>query len=318
MTPEEAVMTQESDASMPDVAQSGVSGPGVSESGAVVDGMTSPGPRIDVSGAAMGHTRADTQTVFRCDDIHVYYTDFLALRDVSLDIAAHEVTAFIGPSGCGKTTFLRCFNRMNDLIEGARVEGSINYHGVELYQDEVDPVEVRRRVGMVFQKPNPFPKSIYDNIAYGPRLAGAKRSELDDIVERSLTRAALWDEVRDRLKTSAYGLSGGQQQRLCIARAIAVQPDVVLMDEPCSALDPIATGRIEELIAELKTEYTILIVTHNMQQAARISDMTAFFSVQANEMGQRTGELVEYAPTSLIFTNPEDPRTEAYITGRVG
>ncbi len=318
MTPEEAVMTQESDASMPDVAQSGVSGPGVSEPGAVVDGMTSPGPRIDVSGAAMGHTRADTQTVFRCDDVHVYYTDFLALRDVSLDIAAHEVTAFIGPSGCGKTTFLRCFNRMNDLIEGARVEGSINYHGVELYQDEVDPVEVRRRVGMVFQKPNPFPKSIYDNIAYGPRLAGAKRSELDDIVERSLTRAALWDEVRDRLKTSAYGLSGGQQQRLCIARAIAVQPDVVLMDEPCSALDPIATGRIEELIAELKTEYTIIIVTHNMQQAARISDMTAFFSVQANEMGQRTGELVEYAPTSLIFTNPDDPRTEAYITGRVG
>ena len=313
MTPEEAVMTQESDASMPDA-----NAPARSEPGAVVDGMTSPGPRIDVSGAAMGHTRADTQTVFRCDDVHVYYTDFLALRDVSLDIAAHEVTAFIGPSGCGKTTFLRCFNRMNDLIEGARVEGSINYHGVELYQDEVDPVEVRRRVGMVFQKPNPFPKSIYDNIAYGPRLAGAKRSELDDIVERSLTRAALWDEVRDRLKTSAYGLSGGQQQRLCIARAIAVQPDVVLMDEPCSALDPIATGRIEELIAELKTEYTIIIVTHNMQQAARISDMTAFFSVQANEMGQRTGELVEYAPTSLIFTNPDDPRTEAYITGRVG
>ena len=318
MTPEEAVMTQESDASVPDVAQSDVSGPDGSEPDAVVDGMTSSGPRIDVSGAATGHTRADAQTVFRCDDVHVYYTDFLALRNVSLNIAAHEVTAFIGPSGCGKTTFLRCFNRMNELIEGARVEGSINYHGVELYQDEVDPVEVRRRVGMVFQKPNPFPKSIYDNIAYGPRLAGAKRSELDDIVERSLTRAALWDEVRDRLKTSAYGLSGGQQQRLCIARAIAVQPDVVLMDEPCSALDPIATGRIEELIAELKTEYTIIIVTHNMQQAARISDMTAFFSVQANEMGQRTGELVEYAPTSLIFTNPDDPRTEAYITGRVG
>ena len=301
-------MTQEPDATAPEVM-------------ATAETVASQHPRIDVSGAAatpMAADRADTQTVFRCDDVHVYYGDFLALRNVSLSIAVHEVTAFIGPSGCGKTTFLRCFNRMNELIEGARVEGSINYHGVELYQDEVDPVEVRRRVGMVFQKPNPFPKSIYDNIAYGPRLAGAKRSELDDIVERSLTRAALWDEVRDRLKTSAYGLSGGQQQRLCIARAIAVQPDVVLMDEPCSALDPIATGRIEELIAELKTDYTIIIVTHNMQQAARISDMTAFFSVQANEMGQRTGELVEYAPTSLIFTNPEDPRTEAYITGRVG
>ncbi len=301
-------MTQEPDATVPEVT-------------VTAETAASQHTRIDVSGAAaapMAANRADTQTVFHCDGVHVYYADFLALRNVSLNIAAHEVTAFIGPSGCGKTTFLRCFNRMNDLIEGARVEGSINYHGVELYQDEVDPVEVRRRVGMVFQKPNPFPKSIYDNIAYGPRLAGAKRSELDDIVERSLTRAALWDEVRDRLKTSAYGLSGGQQQRLCIARAIAVQPDVVLMDEPCSALDPIATGRIEELIAELKTEYTIIIVTHNMQQAARISDMTAFFSVQANEMGQRTGELVEYAPTSLIFTNPDDPRTEAYITGRVG
>ena len=276
--------------------------------------------RVDVSSAATAAPggRADAQVVFECDDINVYYGDFLALRDVSLGIAAHEVTAFIGPSGCGKTTFLRCFNRMNDLIEGARVEGGIHYRGVDLYHDEIDPVEVRRRVGMVFQKPNPFPKSIYDNIAYGPRLAGVKRSELDDAVESSLTRAALWDEVKDRLKTSAYGLSGGQQQRLCIARAIAVQPDVVLMDEPCSALDPIATGRIEELIAELKTDYTIIIVTHNMQQAARISDMTAFFSVQANDIGQRTGLLVEYAPTSLIFTNPDDPRTEAYITGRVG
>jgi phosphate transport system ATP-binding protein len=272
-----------------------------------------------VSGAAAAPgQRPEAGTVFECADVDVYYSDFRALRDVSLDVAEHEVTALIGPSGCGKSTFLRCFNRMNDLIEGARVEGTVNYYGVDLYQDEVDPVEVRRRVGMVFQKPNPFPKSIYDNIAYGPRLAGVKRSALDDVVEGSLTRAALWDEVKDRLKMSAYGLSGGQQQRLCIARAIAVQPDVVLMDEPCSALDPIATGRIEELIAELKTEYTIIIVTHNMQQAARISDMTAFFSVQANEMGHRTGELVEYAPTSLIFTNPDDPRTEAYITGRVG
>ena len=305
-------MTQEPDASVPDVPVSGapVSGAGLT--------AASPGPRIDVSGAASPQVRADNETVFECSGVDVYYSDFRALRDVSLNVAAHEVTALIGPSGCGKSTFLRCFNRMNDLIEGARVDGTINYHGVDLYLDEVDPVEVRRRIGMVFQKPNPFPKSIYDNIAYGPRLAGVKRSELDDVVEGSLRGAALWDEVKDRLKSSAYGLSGGQQQRLCIARAIAVQPDVVLMDEPCSALDPIATGRIEELIAELKTEYTIIIVTHNMQQAARISDMTAFFSVQANELGHRTGELVEYAPTSLIFTNPDDPRTEAYITGRVG
>ncbi len=299
-------MSQEPEASASDVT--------------VPDALAPASPaRIDVSAvAAMAPQRVETSTVFECADVDVYYTDFRALRDVTLDVNSHEVTALIGPSGCGKTTFLRCFNRMNDLIEGARVEGTIHYHGVNLYQDEVDPVEVRRRVGMVFQKPNPFPKSIYDNIAYGPRLAGVKRSEIDDVVEGSLTRAALWDEVKDRLKMSAYGLSGGQQQRLCIARAIAVQPDVVLMDEPCSALDPIATGRIEELIAELKTDYTIIIVTHNMQQAARISDMTAFFSVQANEMGQRTGELVEYAPTSLIFTNPDDPRTEAYITGRVG
>ncbi|WP_419842540.1 phosphate ABC transporter ATP-binding protein PstB [Candidatus Poriferisodalis sp.] len=284
--------------------------------------------RIDVSGVTVAsgrHSEIEAETdetgtsnVFECADVDVYYGDFRALRDVTLDVAEHQVSALIGPSGCGKSTFLRCFNRMNELIEGARVEGTINYYGVDLYQDQVDPVEVRRRVGMVFQKPNPFPKSIYDNIAYGPRLAGVKRSQLDDVVEGSLTRAALWDEVKDRLKSSAYGLSGGQQQRLCIARAIAVQPDVVLMDEPCSALDPIATGRIEELIAELKADYTIIIVTHNMQQAARISDMTAFFSVQADERGQRTGELVEVAPTSAIFTNPEDPRTEAYITGRVG
>ena len=305
VNPEKALMTQESEASA---------------SEAPLPGAPAREPtRIDVSAVtAAAPQRVESRTVFECADVDVYYTDFRALRDVTLDVAEHEVTALIGPSGCGKSTFLRCFNRMNDLIEGARVEGTVNYYGVDLYQDEVDPVEVRRRVGMVFQKPNPFPKSIYDNVAYGPRLAGVKRSEIDDVIEGSLTRAALWDEVKDRLKMSAYGLSGGQQQRLCIARAIAVQPDVVLMDEPCSALDPIATGRIEELIAELKTDYTIIIVTHNMQQAARISDMTAFFSVQANEMGQRTGELVEYAPTSLIFTNPDDPRTEAYITGRVG
>ena len=315
MNPEKALMTQEPDARASDVSDAS----DATASDVPAAAATGVHARIDVSGAAATPgQRPEAGTVFECAEVDVYYDDFRALRDVSLDVAEHEVTAFIGPSGCGKTTFLRCFNRMNDLIEGARVDGTIHYHGVNLYQDEVDPVEVRRRVGMVFQKPNPFPKSIYDNIAYGPRLAGVKRSALDDVVEGSLTRAALWDEVKDRLKMSAYGLSGGQQQRLCIARAIAVQPDVVLMDEPCSALDPIATGRIEELIAELKTEYTIIIVTHNMQQAARISDMTAFFSVQANEMGHRTGELVEYAPTSLIFTNPDDPRTEAYITGRVG
>ena len=260
----------------------------------------------------------DAPIVFNASGIDVYYGAFRALRDVDLDINMHQVMALIGPSGCGKSTFLRCFNRMNDLIEGARVDGTMLYHGVDLYDDRVDPVEVRRRIGMVFQKPNPFPKSIFDNIAYGPKLAGTKKSELDDVVEQSLQRAALWDEVKDRLNSSAYGLSGGQQQRLCIARAIAVQPDVVLMDEPCSALDPIATGRIEELISELKSEYTIIIVTHNMQQAARISDRTAFFSVKLNDEGMRTGELIEVGATQQIFTNPEDERTEAYITGKVG
>tara|TARA_B100001540_G_C15810555_1_gene644308 strand:+ start:145 stop:768 length:624 start_codon:yes stop_codon:yes gene_type:complete len=207
---------------------------------------------------------------------------------------------------------------MNDLIEGARVDGEMRYHGLDLYDQNIDAVEVRRRIGMVFQKPNPFPKSIYDNVAFGPRIGGVKKSELDNVVEKSLRRAALWDEVKDRLGDSAYGLSGGQQQRLCIARTIAVEPDVVLMDEPCSALDPIATARIEELIAELKTQYTIVIVTHNMQQAARISDRTAFFSVEVSDSGRRTGQLVEIDRTEQIFTNPEDPRTEAYITGRVG
>jgi phosphate transport system ATP-binding protein len=237
-----------------------------------------------------------------------------------MSVRRHEITAFIGPSGCGKTTVLRCFNRMNDLIEGARVEGAINYHGVNLYGDKVNAVEVRRRIGMVFQKPNPFPKSIYDNIAYGPRIAGTKKkSELDDIVERSLRRAALWDEVKDRLKASALGMSGGQQQRLCIARAVAVDPEVILMDEPCSALDPIATARIEDLMREIKTEYTIVIVTHNMQQAARVSDATAFYSTEVNpESDVRTGLLVEFDRTEKIFSNPSDQRTENYITGRFG
>ena len=255
--------------------------------------------------------------VFQLEGLSVYYGDFLAVADVTLSVLAHEITAFIGPSGCGKSTILRCFNRMNDLIEIARVEGKLSYHGVDLYGPQVDPVEVRRRIGMVFQKPNPFPKSIYENVAFGPRIAG-QRSNLDDLVEETLQRAALWDEVKDKLGDPALALSGGQQQRLCIARAIATQPEVVLMDEPCSALDPIATLKIEELMQELKKEYTILIVTHNMQQAARVSDRTAFFSVDVNDLGQRTGHLVEHDTTNKIFTTPSRPETEAYITGRFG
>ena len=258
--------------------------------------------------------------VFELRDLSAYYGDFRAVRDVTLDVRQREITAFIGPSGCGKSTVLRCLNRMNDLIPGARAEGTVSYHGVDLYGPRVDPVEVRRRVGMVFQKPNPFPKSIYDNIAYGPRLHGRKRKGgLDDVVEESLQKAALWDEVKDRLKDSANGLSGGQQQRLCIARAIATRPDVLLMDEPCSALDPIATARIEDLMQEIKDEFTIVIVTHNMQQAARVSDATAFFSTEVNpESDRRTGVLVEFDRTETIFSNPSDERTENYITGRFG
>jgi phosphate transport system ATP-binding protein len=258
--------------------------------------------------------------VFEVRDLAAYYGDFRAVREVTLNVRQNEITAFIGPSGCGKTTVIRCFNRMNDLIIGARAEGTLNYHGVPLYGPGVDPVEVRRRIGMVFQKPNPFPKSIYDNIAYGPRLFGTKkRGQLDEVVETSLQKAALWDEVKDRLKESAMGLSGGQQQRLCIARAIATRPDVVLMDEPCSALDPIATARIEDLMQEIKTEFTIVIVTHNMQQAARVSDATAFFSTEVNpESDRRTGVLVEFDRTETIFSNPSDERTENYITGRFG
>ena len=258
--------------------------------------------------------------VFRTRDLAVYYGDFRAVRDVNVDINGQEITAFIGPSGCGKSTVLRCFDRMNDLIVGARVEGKVEYHGIDLYDKDVDAVEVRRRVGMVFQKPNPFPKSIYDNLAFGPRLNGVKKKgELDAIVESSLKRAALWDEVKDRLKASAMGLSGGQQQRLCIARCIAVEPDVILMDEPCSALDPIATARIEDLMQEIKRDFTIIIVTHNMQQAARVSDRTAFFTTEVNpESDRRTGVLVEFDATEKIFSNPSDERTEAYVTGRFG
>ena len=258
--------------------------------------------------------------LFTTVGLSVYYGSFCAVRDVDLTIKEHEITAFIGPSGCGKTTVLRCFNRMNDQIVGARVEGTVRYHGVNLYDPAVNAVEVRRRIGMVFQKANPFPKSIYANIAYGPRLTGLRnKAELDEIVERSLRGAALWDEVKDRLKASGLSLSGGQQQRLCIARAIAVEPDVILMDEPCSALDPIATARIEELMQEMKEHYTIVIVTHNMQQAARVSDKVAFFTTEVNSEGdRRTGVLVEFGRTAKMYSNPSDVRTERYVTGRFG
>ena len=259
----------------------------------------------------------EQEVVFGVEDLSVYYGAFRAVRNISLPVYGNQITALIGPSGCGKTTFLRCLNRMNDLIEGARVEGTVLYHGVDLYDPQVDAVEVRRRIGMVFQKPNPFPKSIYDNVAFGPKIAGYKGS-MDDVVEESLRRAALWDEVKDKLKDSGLALSGGQQQRLCIARAIATRPDVILMDEPCSALDPIATTRIEDLMRELVSDYTIVIVTHNMQQAARVSDRTAFFTVEVSDAGARTGMVVEYDRTETIFTNPSDPRTEAYVTGRFG
>ncbi len=258
-----------------------------------------------------------TAPVFEARDVSVHYGDFPAVRGIDLDIQRNRITAIIGPSGCGKSTLIRCFNRMNDLIPGARVGGKIHYHSLDLYAPEVDPVEVRRRIGMVFQKPNPFPKSVFENIAFGPRVNGV-RTGLDEIVERSLRRAALWDEVKDKLSDSANSLSGGQQQRLCIARAIAVEPDVILMDEPCSALDPIATNHIEDLMAELKSQYSIVIVTHNMQQAARVADMTAFLTVEVDEEGRRTGVLVEYDHTRAIFTNPADQRTEDYVTGRVG
>jgi phosphate transport system ATP-binding protein len=254
------------------------------------------------------------EPIFQLDDVTVSYGDKPAVRNVSFDIARHEITALIGPSGCGKSTLIRCLNRMNDLIPTARVEGKVVYHGQDLYGAEVDAVEVRKRIGMVFQKPNPFPKSIYDNIAFGPRVLGMK-GDMDEIVERALQHAAVWDEVKDRLKTNAFGMSGGQQQRLCIARCLAVEPDVILMDEPCSALDPISTGKIEDLMMDLKREYSIVIVTHNMQQAARVSDKTAFFTVTPED---RVGMLVEFDDTETVFTNPAEPSTEAYVTGKVG
>jgi phosphate transport system ATP-binding protein len=260
------------------------------------------------------------ESVFETQNVSIYYGSFRAVTDVSLTIHENEITAFIGPSGCGKTTVLRTLNRLNDLVIGARVEGDVHYRGASLYAKDVSPIAVRRRIGMVFQKPNPFPKSIYDNVAYGPRINGERnKGRLNEIVERSLRQGALWDEVKDRLNKSALGLSGGQQQRLCIARTLAVEPDVVLMDEPCSALDPIATGAIEDLMQEIKSEYTIVIVTHNMQQATRVSDRTAFFSVLINEKSDtRTGTLVEYDRTAKMFQDPNDSRTKAYVTGRMG
>jgi phosphate transport system ATP-binding protein len=262
--------------------------------------------------------RAAREPIFRLENVTVSYGPKPAVRDITFDIGRNEITALIGPSGCGKSTLIRCLNRMNDLIPSASVAGKVLYRGQDLYAADVDAVEVRKRIGMVFQKPNPFPKSIYDNIAFGPRVLGMK-GDMDEIVERALHDAALWDEVKDRLRTNAFGMSGGQQQRLCIARCLAVEPDVILMDEPCSALDPISTGKIEDLMMELEKDYSIVIVTHNMQQAARVSDKTAFFTVELDEGEKhRTGRVVEFDDTEKIFTNPSDPRTEAYVTGKVG
>jgi phosphate transport system ATP-binding protein len=270
-----------------------------------------------LEGAPPHVERKPREAVFELDDVMVSYAAKPAVKGVTFEIGKNEITALIGPSGCGKSTLIRCFNRMNDLIPTARVEGKVLYHGQDLYDSSVDAVEVRKRIGMVFQKPNPFPKSIYDNIAFGPRVLGMKGS-MDEIVENALRHAALWDEVKDRLKTNAFGMSGGQQQRLCIARCLAVEPDVILMDEPCSALDPISTGKIEDLMLKLKTEFSIVIVTHNMQQAARVSDKTAFFTVELDDQENRSGRVVEFDNTEKIFTNPADPRTEAYVTGKVG
>ena len=268
-----------------------------------------------------GSTRGEiVQPIMELRNLNVYYGDFHAVRDISLDVGANQITAFIGPSGCGKSTVLRCLNRTNDLVPSARVTGGIDYRGHDLYGPTVDPIEVRRRVGMVFQKPNPFPKSIFDNIAYGPRVTGMKlnKTETADLVEHALNKAGLWAEVKDKLDQSGFALSGGQQQRLCIARAIATSPDILLMDEPCASLDPIATSLIEDLMLELVNDYTVVIVTHNMQQAARVSDRTAFFSAKIDDAGQRFGHLVEMDQTSKIFTNPSDTRTEDYISGRFG
>ncbi len=272
-------------------------------------------PLSDKSGSPEKSTRLEVELETR--DLSVYYGFHLAVKQVSLKIPKNHITAFIGPSGCGKSTILRCFNRMNDLIPGAKVEGSVIFHGKNIYDPDVDPSEVRRRVGLVFQKPNPFPKSIYDNIAFGPRINGYQ-GDLDELVERTLRQAVLWDEVKDKLKMSGLSLSGGQQQRLCIARTLAIQPEVILMDEPCASLDPISTLRIEELLKELGRRYTIIIVTHNMQQAARVSDFTAFFNTELDDEGVRYGRMVEFDRTEKIFNSPANRETEEYVSGRFG
>jgi phosphate transport system ATP-binding protein len=281
--------------------------------------VTRHAPRPDHTGHK-GREHRPVFSIITAENLDVHYGSFHAVRHASMVIGRNQITAMIGPSGCGKSTVLRCFNRMNDLIPGARVDGKVLYHGQDLYAADVDPTEVRRRIGMVFQKPNPFPKSIYDNVAYGPRVTGMnlRKPAMNALVEEALEAAALWDEVKDKLGESALSLSGGQQQRLCIARAIATKPEVILMDEPCSALDPIATTRIEDLMQDLVRQYTIIIVTHNMQQAARVSDRTAFFTANVDRSGQRYGELVEFDLTSVIFTSPADSRTEDYISGRFG
>jgi len=278
----------------------------------------SPGlPRALPKVEARDRSAVAKAAIFKLRDVNVSYGGVTAVEDVTFDLLENEITAFIGPSGCGKSTLIRCLNRMNDLIPSAGVAGQVLYHDQDLYAANIDPVQVRKRIGMVFQKPNPFPKSIYENIAFGPRVLGMK-GDMDEIVEKALRKGALWEEVKDRLKSNAFGMSGGQQQRLCIARTMAVEPDVILMDEPCSALDPISTGAIEELMLELKRNYSIVIVTHNMQQAARVSDRTAFFNVDKLEEGKRVGKLVEFAPTEKIFTKPDDIRTEEYVTGKFG
>ncbi len=292
----------------------------------VTNGSEALGTRRPPTNSSIGRSDREERTlstapypIMECADVDVYYGKFQAVSGVDLTFGRNEVTALIGPSGCGKSTLLRSLNRMNDLIPGARVEGSVTFHNQSIYAKDVDPIEVRRRIGMVFQKPNPFPKSIYDNVAYGPRVSGMKVEDMDHLVEDALKRAALWEEVKRKLKDSAFGLSGGQQQRLCIARTIAVNPEVILMDEPCSALDPIATSMIEDLMIELREDYSIIIVTHNMQQAARIADRTAFFTASMDyTTGDRTGALVEFDTTSNIFGHPKDQRTEDYISGRFG
>ena len=283
-----------------------------------VPGVNLAGTVAETHGDGAPKTFTTRERVFELEGVTVSYAGKPAVTDVSMAMYRNAITALIGPSGCGKSTLIRCLNRMNDLIPSASVDGSVLYHGEDIYAPQVDPVEVRKRIGMVFQKPNPFPKSIHDNIAFGPRILGME-GNMDEIVERALHRAALWDEVKDRLETNAFGMSGGQQQRLCIARCLAVEPDVILMDEPCSALDPISTGKIEDLMLELKERYSIVIVTHNMQQAARVSDMTAFLIVRLDDDEKhRQGRLVEYDETESIFTTPSDSRTEDYVTGKVG